>query len=314
MFKSTLCLPFDNKDKIKTYLKSDEEFENSFLNKYSEFKLSLLFKNAHFKKKFLSVAKSFILESLVQMYKRLPFSNDLLNNCEVLQLVSFEKEKWIGLFKHFKIFSQISGSDLEHELDLLYIRFEGLRIQKDNMNDLISFWFGKKKDFPLISKIALTAYTLPYSSAGVERAFSVLKDIKSSKRNRMCADTLEASLLIHQSLPTISEFNIEDDLLSQINLMWRQTIPAVSQKESLEGMYLRKKFLIVIEKDKFELESVKEIELEEEFSKESPSKEIEMESEDYLYKEEKTNKRVAKEPINQEEFGLFFKQQKMTEK
>ena len=166
----------------------------------------------------------------------------------------------------------------------------------------------------MISKIALTAYTLPYSSAGVERAFSVLKDIKSSKRNRMCADTLEASLLIHQSLPTISEFNIEDDLLSQINLMWRQTIPAVSQKESLEGMYLRKNFLIVIEKDKFELESVKEIELEEEFSKESPSKEIEMESEDYLYKEEKTNKRVAKEPINQEEFGLFFKQQKMTEK
>ena len=314
MFKSTLCLPFDNKDKIKTYLKSDEEFENSFLNKYSEFKLSLLLKSAHFKKKFLSVAKSFILESLVQMYKRLPFSNDLLNNCEVLQLVSFEKEKWIGLFKHFKIFSQISGSDLEHELDLLYIRFEGLRIQKDNMNDLISFWFGKKKDFPLISKIALTAYTLPYSSAGVERAFSVLKDIKSSKRNRMCADTLEASLLIHQSLPTISEFNIEDDLLSQINFMWRQTIPVVSQKESLEGLYLRKNFLIVIEKDKFELESVKEIELEEEFSKESPSKEIEMESEDYLYKEEKTNKRVAKEPINQEEFGLFFKQQKMTEK
>lgn len=237
LFESMITLPFENKDKIKTYLQSDDEFENNFLNKYSEFKLSLLLKNQNFKKKFFLIAQNFILESLIEMYKRIPFKNELLNNCEALQLISFDREKWMSLFKHFKEFAKINASDLEHELDLLYIRFETLKSQKDNMNNLVSFWFSKNKEFPLISKIALTAYTLPYSSAGVERAFSVLKDIKSSKRNRMCSETLEASLLIHQSLNNISDFQIEDDLLLRINTMWQQPSSILSQAESLEGNF-----------------------------------------------------------------------------
>jgi len=100
-------------------------------------------------------------------------------------------------------------------------------------NDLLNFWYNKRKDFPLISQIALTAYTLPYSSAGVERAFSILRDIKRPKRNRMCGQTLEACLLIHQDTSDISEFKLEEELLLRISKMWRDSTN--SRKEEVDG-------------------------------------------------------------------------------
>jgi len=130
MFQSIINLPYNNRDQLKKYVKTEEDFEESFLSKYTEFKLSLLLKSNEYKVKFLGVARNFLLESLIQMYNKIPFNNDLLLNCEVLQLFTFEKEKWIGLFKHFRQFSHINNSDLEHELDLLLIRFESLKSEK----------------------------------------------------------------------------------------------------------------------------------------------------------------------------------------
>ena len=147
MFQSIINLPYNNRDQLKKYVKTEEDFEESFLSKYTEFKLSLLLKFNEYKVKFLGAARNFLLESFIQMYM-IPFNNDLLLNCEVFQLFTFEKEKWIDLFKHFRQFSHINNSDLEHELDLLFIRFESLKSEKAMTNDLLNFGITKE-GFPI---------------------------------------------------------------------------------------------------------------------------------------------------------------------
>ena len=53
--------------------------------------------------------------------------------------------------------------------------------------------------FYYISKIARIAQTLPTSSATIEQSFSIMKLIKSDKRNQLTDRTLEALLLIRQN-------------------------------------------------------------------------------------------------------------------
>ena len=59
----------------------------------------------------------------------------------------------------------------------------------------------------------LTAYTLLYSTAGIERIFSVLSYLKEPKRNRMYGESLEASLIIYQDLMPKESSEIEESFI-----------------------------------------------------------------------------------------------------
>ena len=53
--------------------------------------------------------------------------------------------------------------------------------------------------------------TLPYSTVSIERTFSVLRQIRGFERNRICEDSLEACLLVHQTIGCNDEFRITDE-------------------------------------------------------------------------------------------------------
>jgi len=50
---------------------------------------------------------------------------------------------------------------------------------------IAKFWEMKKSKFKILAGIAIKCLTLPYSTCGVERTFSMLNDIKTTRRNRL---------------------------------------------------------------------------------------------------------------------------------
>ena len=59
--------------------------------------------------------------------------------------------------------------------------------------------FRGEKVFPQLSKLARCVMSLPHSNAAAERAFSIVTDVKTQKRNRMGIESLNAIAVIRTS-------------------------------------------------------------------------------------------------------------------
>ena len=94
----------------------------------------------------------------------------------------------------FKIISQAKAEALEAEL----IKFSGKSFsyyKKDKENSL-QIWDHIENDgFQLLSKIAIATQTLPTSSASIEQSFSMLKLIKTDKRNRLSENNFQSLIM-----------------------------------------------------------------------------------------------------------------------
>ena len=84
------------------------------------------------------------MEAFKPMDQQVPFDNQLLINCEALDLSSHEEQKRRDLSKQFQDYLRIDSSILEHELDLLKYRLQDLKTEKDLGNDILNFGSTRK--------------------------------------------------------------------------------------------------------------------------------------------------------------------------
>ena len=90
-------------------------------------------------------------------------------------------------------------SQLENfETDIQNIK---MCLNKDYNDDIIKFYASEsiKSNFGLISKLALTLLSIPYSSCEVERVFSQHKLIKTPIRSALATETMESLLMMKTS-------------------------------------------------------------------------------------------------------------------
>ena len=62
--------------------------------------------------------------------------------------------------------------------------------------EFVAHWLSKKGSMPHLSKYALALATVPASSSGIERVFSVAKICTRGVSNRTGAALLEAQLIV----------------------------------------------------------------------------------------------------------------------
>lgn len=293
MTKFNSLLSLETSD-LKKFIKSDKEFraifqeENPVITKY----LSRM--TTTYQDSFFNVAKDFLTEVFIQTAQRIPFQHEILNLAEATKLDRLNKEGWILLAEKFKnIVGSASLPQLHMELKRLEYNFDELDKQYGDRNNLIQFYKSLSRDFPILGRLALAVQSLPYSTSSVERTFSMLKDIKEPRRNRMAVETVEACLMAHEELKRSERLCITPEMLELYSHIWKkkaknQESPQVKEPESLE-IEMSKTSSIHIEEEKCNLD--RQSPLDNETFKEEQQK-IE-----YVNKKGKT--RTAKSPLSQ---------------
>ena len=197
-FETILALQWNKREQLEPNLKDIPSFKEHFLNKYSDMKNYSLTHGTDFEDLF-PIAKEFLIEAIFQLKERIPYCNKVLNSCDVIKLENFDETKWKVLAQQFTNIITRDNSDIFiNELDSLAYNFETLRLAALNSSqNFIAFWLCKKEEFPFISKLAQACLTLSYSTVSIERTFSILRDIRTPKRNKLCTESVEACLLIH---------------------------------------------------------------------------------------------------------------------
>ena len=108
------------------------------------------------------------------------------------------KKKIREFDEKFGIIKNDEKEDFYQEL----IRFNGrnLRFYAKDKKNTLHIWDHIEEDgFKFIAKIARIAQTLPTTSATIEQSFSIMKLLKTEKRNQLSDRTLEALLFIRQN-------------------------------------------------------------------------------------------------------------------
>ena len=77
-------------------------------------------------------------------------------------------------------------------------KFEINRLIEHHRKNPIFAWRQEAKQFPLVSKLVRVLGVLPYSTAAIERTFSAMANVKTTKRNRLTVLRLQAYLLVKQ--------------------------------------------------------------------------------------------------------------------
>lgn len=148
-------------------------------------------------KPFFNNCLTFYIELMEQIFQRFPFGSD---DVDALRRLSFIDPKNISnteslapVAAYFSERLSIDVVDLENEFQYLK------NCQEFDFNKSpTKFWFDVKKAeradkspmFPNLYKLVAYIFTLPHSTATVERIFSVVSNNKTVKRNRLEEPTL----------------------------------------------------------------------------------------------------------------------------
>ena len=231
-------LPFQDKNKINSYLKDFETFKADFkakypgINSYSKELSSKEIDDCY------TSAQDFLVEAVYRMAIKLPLQREVLQHCHIVRLEEDEfsrksLEKWMSLSKQFtNIITQENFASFSNELESFGFNYKDhqslykdFKVKFSNNSKLpsqsvLQFWQNLKDVYPFMSSVAFACLTLPYSTISIERTFSVLRDIKYSKRNRLCTTGVEACLMIHQLSHQSSNFEINENVMAQYKNMW----------------------------------------------------------------------------------------------
>ena len=59
--------------------------------------------------------------------------------------------------------------------------------------NIIEYWIQRRQGWPQLAQFALDVLSVPVMSDDNERSFSAAKDMINDRRNRLCAEIIEAS-------------------------------------------------------------------------------------------------------------------------
>jgi len=154
----------------------------------------------------------FILRMLWKMGKMLPLNNKFLNELTCLNPDKFYFDQWEKLGDRFSnIISEIDYPAFYHEIEKFEMNLDDLKskfyIEIDE--DVYQLYIDKEinKKFPMMCRLACSILSIPFSNADVERTFSQLSLIKTTRRNGLNNDTTEALVMSKIGLDLI---NLED--------------------------------------------------------------------------------------------------------
>ncbi len=237
-----------------------EEFATYFLSKSKLFRDSLANNTPQFRQKFFVAAKNFLDTAALRIREYLPLENQLIMSVDCfLMNRNSTIDDLDSLASHFtNVISKDEFMKFSLELDRLDI--SGTRI----MNNLkispsskaLEIWFQEHNEYPLICKLVRAIAAYPYSTAGLERTFSKVTDIKTIKRNRLDTKNLEACLLIKQEYGD-EELEFTADILDRYSNRERKTkLVEISLKDENQNKLIATDIKNLGEEEKMEEESV----------------------------------------------------------
>ena len=206
-------------DSYKNSSRSEVQFQSFFLDAYPHLKVFLENKDSQFCNNFFKVAHEFLETAFERIKKEFPFTDSdsclmcvdgfLLRNKSSLETLKTLAARFDNVIpkEHFSKFNE-EVNDLVHEGKRI-----GKKVNDTLTSSFLSVWKQERDSFGMIYKLALAMQVLPFSTVSLERSFSVLTDIKTIKRNRLCVKNLQACLLIKQDFKD-GEITINEEMLS----------------------------------------------------------------------------------------------------
>jgi hypothetical protein len=88
-----------------------------------------------------------------------------------------------------------TGSDDSESEDELFDELTSYLSNDDKDKDALAYWTAKSKRFPILSKIAFRIYSIPASTAEVERFFSKLRLVVDEYRFNLNEETTSMLML-----------------------------------------------------------------------------------------------------------------------
>lgn len=169
----------------------------------------------------------FIIALVSQLQQRLPDNIEILSNISLLS-----PEKCLRVIKPSVIPLAQFMIETQDTITKIYYQWSKLSYVKwQNVKSTISFWAeveeyrdsSNENPFKELVNLALKCLVLPWSNGDVERTFSQMKNVKTSSRNRLHQDTINAILTTRAGLRRIEKccFNYEfpSSVLSQIETL-----------------------------------------------------------------------------------------------
>lgn len=197
-FRNIYDISFDKKAEYEKHLMCIESFAKNLLEEYPVLKESLSQVSENFIKGFFKVAQASLIVSLKTIKNSLPFDEQAIFDSDVAYLQVFDESKWIRLKDKFvNIIPLESHNDFQEQLKRFKYNFAEIR-QDTAFYSVGDVWRRNKSKYPLLYELSRALMVIPYSSCSIERIFSHCTDIKTIKRNRLSATTLEACLLLKQ--------------------------------------------------------------------------------------------------------------------
>ena len=141
----------------------------------------------------------FIAKMLTLLEKYFPFKSSIVKDLDLVTLSGAPNEvveKFLNFNKYFNVVPEERIANLKDEIEIL----TAPDIYSFDKTDTLAMWDIIKKEgkFPYSTEIAMTAQSLPTSSAVVEQAFSKMKLLKTDLRNRLSEPVLQGLLYIKQ--------------------------------------------------------------------------------------------------------------------
>ena len=110
-------------------------------------------------------------------FKKLLINQNFENYCDMMTSICNEREE----------------KKLKQEFDL-YLKS---KIPENQEISVINFWLSYRKEFPLLSQIAIEYLFIETSSLDADRSFGKLRDVQHSKRSKMNEESIKMESIIY---------------------------------------------------------------------------------------------------------------------
>ncbi|CAH1379246.1 unnamed protein product, partial [Tenebrio molitor] len=153
------------------------------------------------KEEFRKRCLDFYIECISQINKRFLFQSNFVKSLKLLEFMDPKKIESIASLGPIAISFPIFVNDM-NDLDKEWRLLKASQIHNNTSKDVIEFWNEVREQrkgddsetFPHLNKLIRYIFTLPHSSASVERIFSQINLNKTKIRNQLSAESLTGIL------------------------------------------------------------------------------------------------------------------------
>ncbi|XP_074096709.1 zinc finger protein 862-like [Cotesia typhae] len=174
----------------------------------------------------------FLILAAENIRKRLPFDDEFFSNLTVfskeLALLDSDRESSISKVQYVFRKLRVSEELIQEEWRSLYcvnptLKEQWCKLSFDNMwTEICTLTTSDNVvQFPMMRSLLSAVRALPHSNAAAERAFSLIPDIKTKKRNNLSPETLNSLCVIRSSSKsshlTAVEMSIDKNLVGMMS-------------------------------------------------------------------------------------------------